>query len=66
MWRAAHVFVAVAAIWAATPTHAQSVAEFYSGKQITLIVGASAGGVAVTAAWHTAPERLGKAIGSEN
>ena len=44
MWRAAHVFVAVAAIWAATPTHAQSVAEFYSGKQITLIVGASAGG----------------------
>ena len=44
MWRAAHVFVAVAAIWAATPTHAQSVAQFYSGKQITLIVGASAGG----------------------
>jgi tripartite-type tricarboxylate transporter receptor subunit TctC len=44
MWRAAHAFIVVAAIWAATPAYAQSVAEFYSGKQITLIVGASAGG----------------------
>jgi adenine/guanine phosphoribosyltransferase-like PRPP-binding protein len=66
MWRTAHALIVVATVWAGTPAFAQSVAEFYSGKQITLIVGASAGGVAVTAAWHTAPERLGKAIGSEN
>ena len=39
----------------ATPTYAQSVAEFYSGKQITLIVGASAG-----APRATPPEIIGK------
>jgi tripartite-type tricarboxylate transporter receptor subunit TctC len=44
MWRAAHALIVVAAMWAGTPAFAQSVAEFYSGKQITLIVGASAGG----------------------
>src|ERR1700730_10542352 len=44
MWRTAHALIVVAAMWAVTPAFAQSVAEFYSGKQITLIVGASAGG----------------------
>src|SRR5258707_3475208 len=44
MWRAAHALVFAAAMWAVTPAYAQSVAGFYSGKQITLIVGASAGG----------------------
>jgi tripartite-type tricarboxylate transporter receptor subunit TctC len=44
MWRAAHAVIFMAAMWAVTPTYAQSVAEFYSGKQVTLIVGASAGG----------------------
>jgi tripartite-type tricarboxylate transporter receptor subunit TctC len=44
MWRTAHALIVAVAMWAVTPTYAQSVAEFYSGKQITLIVGASAGG----------------------
>jgi tripartite-type tricarboxylate transporter receptor subunit TctC len=44
MWRPAHAVIFIAAMGAATPTYAQSVAEFYAGKQITLIVGASAGG----------------------
>jgi len=44
MWCTVYPFTVVAAMWAVTPTYAQSVAEFYSGKQITLIVGASAGG----------------------
>jgi tripartite-type tricarboxylate transporter receptor subunit TctC len=44
MWRTAHALIVVATVWAGTPAFAQSVAEFYSGKQITLIVGASAGG----------------------
>jgi tripartite-type tricarboxylate transporter receptor subunit TctC len=44
MWRTAHAVIFVATMWAVTPTNAQSVAEFYAGKQITLIVGASAGG----------------------
>jgi tripartite-type tricarboxylate transporter receptor subunit TctC len=33
-----------AALWTTTPATAQSVAEFYAGKQISLIVGASPGG----------------------
>ena len=36
--------VVAATLWAATPAVAQSVAEFYAGKQINLIVGASPGG----------------------
>jgi tripartite-type tricarboxylate transporter receptor subunit TctC len=44
MWRIAHALIVIVAIGAVTPTYAQSIAEFYSGKQITLIVGASAGG----------------------
>jgi tripartite-type tricarboxylate transporter receptor subunit TctC len=44
MWRITHALVVVAALLAITPTYAQSVAEFYAGKQITLIVGASTGG----------------------
>jgi tripartite-type tricarboxylate transporter receptor subunit TctC len=44
MWRITHALVVVAALLAITPTYAQSAAEFYAGKQITLIVGASTGG----------------------
>jgi tripartite-type tricarboxylate transporter receptor subunit TctC len=45
MWRTAHTLIIIVVVmWAVTPTYAESVAEFYSGKQITLIVGASAGG----------------------
>jgi tripartite-type tricarboxylate transporter receptor subunit TctC len=45
MWRTAHALIIIVVVmWAVTPTYAESVAEFYSGKQITLIVGASAGG----------------------
>src|SRR5215469_16157359 len=37
------IFVA-ATLWTTTPAVAQSVAEFYAGKQISFIVGASPGG----------------------
>lgn len=40
----AHALVIAATLWAVTPGWAQSVAEFYAGKQITFIVGASTGG----------------------
>ena len=36
--------VVAAVLWTTTPATAQSVAEFYAGKQISLIVGASPGG----------------------
>ncbi len=38
------MFLVAAACFAATPAAAQSVAEFYAGKQITLIVGSTPGG----------------------
>lgn len=44
MRHTAHALIVVAALWAVTPTYAQSAAEFYAGKQITFIVGASTGG----------------------
>jgi tripartite-type tricarboxylate transporter receptor subunit TctC len=37
-------FMAAAALMPGTPATAQSVAEFYAGKQLSLLVGASAGG----------------------
>ncbi len=42
--RVTYSLVVAATLWAATPAVAQSVAEFYAGKQINLIVGASPGG----------------------
>jgi tripartite-type tricarboxylate transporter receptor subunit TctC len=36
--------VVAATLWTTTPAGAQSVAEFYAGKQISFIVGASPGG----------------------
>jgi tripartite-type tricarboxylate transporter receptor subunit TctC len=53
--------VTTTALWAATPAAAQSVAEFYAGKQISLIVGASPGGGYDTQARLTA-RHLGKHI----
>jgi tripartite-type tricarboxylate transporter receptor subunit TctC len=44
MRRLVHSLVAAATLWAVTPAAAQSVAEFYTGKQISFIVGASNGG----------------------
>jgi tripartite-type tricarboxylate transporter receptor subunit TctC len=44
MRRIIHSLVAAATLWAVTPAAAQSVAEFYAGKQISFIVGASNGG----------------------
>jgi tripartite-type tricarboxylate transporter receptor subunit TctC len=39
-----YLVVAATTLWATTPAPAQTVAEFYAGKQISLIVGASPGG----------------------
>src|SRR6188472_1856695 len=41
-WRTA--VCAATMLWIAAPASAQSVADFYQGKQITLIVGAASGG----------------------
>ena len=44
MRRIAHSLLAAATLWAVTPAAAQSAAEFYAGKQLSFIVGASSGG----------------------
>lgn len=59
--RVTYSLVVAATLWAATPAVAQSVAEFYAGKQINLIVGASPGGGYDTQA-RLAARHLGKHI----